>query len=672
MNREADPGIIERITRLRQELHRHDHRYFVLDDPVISDAQYDRLMQELISLESQWPELASSDSPSARVGGTPLDRFETVEHEPPMLSLDKGFSDADFRAFDERVRKGLGSNDRVHYTAEPKIDGVAVELVYEEGSLTLASTRGDGRIGEKITENVKTIPTVPLVLNDPGEFPVPALLNVRGEIFMSRKGFQRLNQERMEQGLPLFANPRNAAAGSLRQLDSRITAQRPLEIYVYGIGNPAALGVASHAETLVCLGRLGFRVNPMVRDRITADAVIAYIHETDARRDQLYYEIDGVVAKVDQFSFQEQLGVTSRRPRWAIAIKFEATQETTRVMDIQVQVGRTGALTPVAYLEPVNVAGVTVSRATLHNEDDIRKKDVRIGDRVFVRRAGDVIPEIVKVITEVRNGAETPFVMPRNCPVCGSPVVRPPEEAVTRCVNISCPAQIKATIRHFASKGAFDIDGLGEKIIDQMVDRQRISSCADLFPLSVDDLKDLERLGEKSAQNLVSAVADSRRISLSRFLYALGIRHVGEHVAQILAEQFENIDQVMAAEKEQLENITGIGPKVAASIVDFMRQEQNRATIGRLMESGVEILGEPSSDRGSSLAGKTFVLTGALSSMTRSEAKARIEAAGGKVTGSVSKNTDYVVAGQSPGSKLDQARKFKITVIDEDQLNTLL
>jgi DNA ligase (NAD+) len=509
------------------------------------------------------------------------------------------------------------------------------------------------------------------VLNDPGEFPVPALLNVRGEIFMSRKGFQRLNQERMEQGLPLFANPRNAAAGSLRQLDSRITAQRPLEIYIYGIGNPAALGVASHAETLVCLGRLGFRVNPMVRARITADAVIAYIHETDARRDQLHYEIDGVVAKVDRFSLQEQLGVTSRRPRWAIAIKFEATQETTRVMDIQVQVGRTGALTPVAYLEPVNVAGVTVSRATLHNEDDIRKKDVRIGDRVFVRRAGDVIPEIVKVITEVRNGAETPFVMPRNCPVCGSPVVRPPEEAVTRCVNISCPAQIKATIRHFASKGAFDIDGLGEKIIDQMVDRQRISSCADLFLLAVDDLKDLERLGEKSAQNLVSAVADSRRISLSRFLYALGIRHVGEHVAQILAEQFENIDQVMAAEKEQLENIAGIGPKVAASIVDFMRQEQNRATIGRLMESGVEILGEPSSDRGSSLAGKTFVLTGALSSMTRSEAKARIEAAGGNVTGSVSKNTDYVVAGQSPGSKLDQARKFEITVIDEDQLNAL-
>ncbi len=672
MNHEMDSKIIERISWLRRELHRHDHRYFVLDDPVISDAQYDRLMQELISLEAQWPELTSSDSPSVRVGGAPLDRFETVEHDPPMLSLDKGTSEADFRAFDERVRKGLGSRDPVYYTAEPKIDGVAVELVYEKGGLVLASTRGDGRVGEKITENVKTIPTVPLVLNDPGQFPVPALLKVRGEIFMSKKGFYRLNQERMEQELPLFANPRNAAAGSLRQLDSRITAQRPLEIYIYGIGDPAAIDVASHAETLFRLSLLGFRVNPMVRPRITADAVIAYIREITVRRETLHYEIDGVVAKVDPFSLQEQLGVTSRRPRWAIAIKFEATQETSRIIEIQVQVGRTGALTPVAHLEPVNIAGVTVSRATLHNEDEIRKKDVRIGDRVFVRRAGDVIPEIVKVIAQERDGSEVPFVMPRNCPICGSPVARPLEEAVTRCVNISCPAQIKATIRHFASKGAFDIDGLGEKLIDQMVERQRIISCADLFSLTVDDLKNLERMGEKSAQNLVRAIADSRRISLSRFLFALGIRHVGEHVALILAENFADIDQLISADAAQLQGIEGIGPKVAASLMDFMHQEQNRKTIRRLQESGVEIFRNPPAERGLSLSGKIFVLTGTLSSMARSEAKARIEAAGGKVSGSVSKNTDYVVVGESPGSKLGQARKFGITVIDEEHLNGLL
>jgi DNA ligase (NAD+) len=672
MNRAIDPKIIDRVDWLRREINRHDHRYFVLDDPVISDAEYDRLMQELISFETQWPELAAPDSPTARVGSAPLDRFEPVEHEPPMLSLDKGFSDADFRSFDQRVRKGLGADGPVLYTAEPKIDGVAVELVYENGFLAQASTRGDGKTGEKITENVKTISTVPLVLKDPKEFFAPPQLKVRGEIFMSKAGFQRLNQDRIQQNLPLFANPRNAAAGSLRQLDSRITAQRPLEIYVYGISDPEALGVDSHADVLVRLGRLGFRINPMVRARITSEEVIAYLHETAGLRDRLGYEIDGIVAKVDRFSLQKRLGVTSRRPRWAIAIKFEAIQETTRVIDIQVQVGRTGALTPVAHLEPVSIAGATVSRATLHNEDEIRKKDVRIGDRVFVRRAGDVIPEIVKVITEVRDGNQRPFEMPRECPVCGAEAVRPEDEAVTRCVNMACPAQIKANIRHFASKGAFDIDGLGEKIIDQMVDRQRISSCADIFALTVDDLKDLDRMGEKSAQNLVNAIAASRRISLARFLYALGIRHVGEHVARILSEEFESMDAIMAADKERLETIDGIGPRAAASITDFMRQEQNRAIIERLIESGIEIYRETPADSGSPLAGKTFVLTGTLNSMTRSAAKARIEAAGGKVAGSVSKKTDYVVAGDAPGSKLNQAMALGVRVMDEDEFNSLL
>jgi len=417
MNRADDPKIVERISWLRRELNRHNHRYFVLDDPVISDAEYDRMMQELISIEAQWPEFVSPDSPSARVGSAPLDRFETLAHRYPMMSLDKGFSEADFFSFDERVRKGLGAENPVLYTTEPKIDGVAVELVYEGGLLTLASTRGDGDTGEKITENVRTIPTVPLVLENPKDFSLPSLLEVRGEIFISKAGFKRLNDERMGRDLPLFANPRNAAAGSLRQLDSRITAQRQLEIYVYGISEPAALEVDSHADALARLDRLGFRINPLVRCRITGEAVIAYIHEINGLRDRLPYEIDGIVAKVDRFFFQELLGATSRRPRWAIAIKFEATQEVTRVIDIQIQVGRTGALTPVAHLEPVSIAGVTVSRATLHNQDEIRKKDVRIGDRVFVRRAGDVIPEIVKVITEDRDGSERPFVMPGNCPV---------------------------------------------------------------------------------------------------------------------------------------------------------------------------------------------------------------------------------------------------------------
>lgn len=672
MNRVIDPKIIERVSWLRRELHRHNHRYFVLDDPVISDAAYDRMMQELISIEAECPELTSPDSPSVRVGSPPLERFETVAHRYPMLSLDKGFSDADFFSFDERVRKGLGADAPVRYITEPKIDGVAVELVYENGLLTLASTRGDGETGEKITANVKTIPTVPLVLEDPKEFPLPALLEVRGEIFISKAGFQGLNDERIQQDLPLFANPRNAAAGSLRQLDSRVTAQRPLEIYVYGVSDPAALDVDSQAEALVRMGHLGFRINPLVRAGITAEGVIAYFHETAGIRDRLPYEIDGIVAKVDRFSFQERLGTTSRRPRWAIAIKFEATQETTRVIDIQIQVGRTGALTPVAHLESVNIAGATVSRATLHNEDEIRKKDVRIGDRVFIRRAGDVIPEIVKVITEVRDGSEQPFQMPQNCPVCGSGVVRPEDEAVTRCINIACPAQIKANIRHFSSKGAFDIDGLGEKLIDQMVDRQRISSCADIFVLTVDDLKDLDRMGEKSAQNLTRAIADSQHISLARFLFALGIRHVGEHVARILSEKFESVGDIMAAETDRLEKIDGIGPRVAASITDFMRQEQNRATIRRLLAGGVEIYREMSAATGSPLSGKTFVLTGTLPSMTRSAAKVRIEAVGGKVAGSVSKKTDYVVAGESPGSKLDQAQELGITILDESQFYALL
>ncbi|MGD9280852.1 MAG: NAD-dependent DNA ligase LigA [Desulfobacterales bacterium] len=670
MPQDLNPQIIQKVEDLRKALHRHNYRYYVLDDPEVSDAQYDRMMQELKRLESDYPQLASPDSPTVRVGAPPLKKFEAVAHSIPMLSLDNAFNDEDILEFDKRVRRNLNARDEVLYTAEPKLDGVAVEIVYENGILVTASTRGDGLVGEGITNNVKTIQTVPLVMQTEGLADMPTRLEVRGEVFIGLEAFKKLNEERIDKELPPFANPRNAAAGSLRQLDSKVTADRPLEIFFYGVGIVEDVEFESHSELLRSLTKWGFRINPLTRSAITIRSVLDHYRELSEKRHQLSYDIDGVVVKVDRIALQQRLGATSRSPRWAIAYKFKAVQEITTLKAIEVQVGRTGALTPVAHLKPVNIGGVTVSRATLHNEDEIQKKDIRIGDQVLVQRAGDVIPEIVKVITSRRDGREKRFKMPGQCPVCNSPVVRMAGEAATRCINSSCSAQVKERIRHFASKAAFDIDGLGTKIIDQLVDKKLLSSFADIFKLDKSTLSQLERMGAKSAENLVIAIENSQSITFARFLYALGIRHVGEHVAALLAGNFHDLDMLMACPGEELESIEGIGPIVAESIFNFFNQKRNRQIINQLFDSGVKIETAAQITTGE-LKDQIFVLTGALQNFTRSEAKALIEAAGGKVSGSVSGNTDYVVAGESPGSKLTKARELGVTVIDEAAFKAL-
>lgn len=672
MNPKADTETVKRAEQLRDQLRYHNYRYFMLDEPEISDAEYDRLMQELITIEEKFPELAVPDSPTTRVGSPPLEKFETIPHSVPMLSLDKGFNGDDIRAFDQRVRRGLKTDEAIPYTVEPKVDGVAIELVYRNGVLESGSTRGDGYTGELITPNIKTIRGIPIRLQKREGTPYPSLLEVRGEVYMNLEDFRKLNALRMEQGLSLFANPRNASAGSLRQLDSKITAKRPLKMFVYGIGRTEGLNSDSHSGTIDILRRLGFPTNPHLRAGITVDEVIRFYQEADSMRNDLSYEIDGIVIKVDRYELHERLGTTSRSPRWAIAIKFKATREQTRVRDISVQVGRTGALTPVAFLEPVSVGGVTVSRATLHNEDEVRKKDVRVGDTVLVHRAGDVIPEIVKVIESERNGTERVFQMPRQCPVCGESVVRLQGEAATRCVNNACPAQLKGNIEHFASKAAFDIDGLGEKLIDQLVEKRVIATVADLFTLNVETLSGLERMGDKSARNLVDAMENSKEVRFPKFIYSLGIRNVGEYVARILAEHFETIDRLIAASQEELQVIEGIGPVVAQSIAEYFQREKNLKVIEALKQSGVRIVSEKPAAREGRLGNKTFVLTGTLPTLSRREATDRITAAGGKVAGSVSIKTDYVVFGESPGSKLEQARTLGVEIIDEAKLLELL
>jgi DNA ligase (NAD+) len=670
MPQNLNPQIIQKVDDLRKALHRHNYRYYVLDDPEISDAEYDRMMQTLKQLEEEHPQLASPDSPTARVGAPPLEKFDPVAHTIPMLSLDNGFNDEDILEFDKRIRRNLDTRDEILYTAEPKMDGVAVELIYENGILVTASTRGDGLTGEGITNNVKTIQTVPLVMQTDDLADIPPRMEVRGEVFIGLEAFRKFNQERVDQQLPPFANPRNAAAGSLRQLDSKITAARPLEIFFYGVGIVEDIELESHGELLESLKKWGFRINPLIRSGINIGSVLNYYRELNAERYQLAYDIDGVVVKVDRIDLQQRLGTTSRSPRWAIAYKFKAIQETTMIETIEVQVGRTGTLTPVAHLKPVNVGGVTVSRATLHNEDEILKKDVRIGDQVLVQRAGDVIPEIVKVIVSKRDGSETRFKMPRQCPVCDSPVVRMAGEAATRCINSSCSAQVKERIKHFASKGAFDIDGFGTKLVDQLVDKELLSSFADIFKLDKKTLSQLERLGAKSAENLVIAIERSKSITFARFLFGLGIRHVGEHVAALLAGHFSDLDALMGCPREELESIDGIGPIVAESVANYFRQERNRYIIDQLFEGGVKLETAARISTGE-LKDQVFVLTGALQNLTRSQAKALIEAAGGKVSGSVSGNTDYVVAGESPGSKLTKAKELGVTIIDEEAFKKL-
>ena len=664
MKLDPDPQIIAEVENLRKALHHHNYRYHVLDDPEVSDAGYDRMMQELIRLEVTYPQLTRPDSPSVRVGAPPLARFDTISHSVPMLSLDNGFNDAEILDFDNRVKRNLNTADDIIYTAEPKMDGVAVELVYENGKLATASTRGDGVTGELITDNVKTIRAIPLLMQKTGLPGEPSHLEVRGEVFFGIDAFNKYNQERLDQGLPPFANPRNAAAGSLRQLDSKITAGRPLNIFFYGVGIVADVVLESHWDLMQSLKNWGFKINPLIRPRIKIKEILEFYRELIEKRHQLPYDIDGMVIKVDSLTLQQRLGATTRSPRWAIAYKFEALQETTVLENIEVQVGRTGVLTPVAHLVPVKVGGATVSRATLHNEDEIEKKDVRIGDTVLIQRAGDVIPEVVKVILSKRSGAEKKFTMPEVCPVCRSAVVRSEGESAVRCINYSCSAQVKERIKHFASKGAFDFDGLGDKIVDQLVEKKLLISYADIFKLDAETLAGLERMGAKSAANLIQAIENGKRISFARFIYALGIRHVGEHVAVLLAAHFESFEALVSCSKDDLVAIEGIGPVVAESIASFFNREENLIIVDRILHSGVQIVFEIQKMTGS-LDGKVFVLTGSMESMTRRQAKEMIAAAGGKVSGSVSRNTDYVVAGESAGSKLAKARELGIHIIDE-------
>ena len=641
----------------------------MLDEPRIPDAEYDRLLRELQALEQAHPELVTPDSPTRRVGAGPLEGFGEVRHEVPMLSLDNAFDDEELAEFDRRVRERL-EVDEVEYTAEPKLDGLAVSLLYEQGVLVRGATRGDGSTGEDITQNVRTIDSIPLRLIGSG---YPQRLEVRGEVFISHAGFRKLNEQARQQDQKPFVNPRNAAAGSLRQLNPKITAQRPLEIYCYGVGLVEQGGLPDrHSDILQQLREWGLRVYPGIR-RVTGLAgCVDFYRAMEKQRDSLPFDIDGVVFKVDRLDYQQQLGFVARAPRWAIARKFPAQEELTRVLDIDVQVGRTGAITPVARLEPVFVGGVTVTNATLHNEDEVRRKDVRVGDTVIVRRAGDVIPEIVSVIPEKRPAKTRPFIMPTQCPVCGSDIEKTEGEAVARCSGgLYCEAQRKEAIKHFASRRAMDIEGLGDKLVEQLVERKLIDDVAGLYDLTVEQLAGLERMGEKSAQNLVEALEKSKHTTLDRFLYALGIREVGDATARILAAEFGSLDALQGATQEQLEAIHDIGPVVAQHIVQFFRQPHNQEVIARLLAAGIDW---PPVERAAHqpLRGKTYVLTGSLSGMTRDAAKQKLQALGAKVSGSVSKKTTAVIAGEKAGSKLAKAESLGVPVLSEEELVELL
>jgi DNA ligase (NAD+) len=656
------------IADLRGRINHHNYRYYVLDSPEVSDQEYDRLMRRLEELERLYPDLVSPDSPTQKVGAAPREEFGTVRHTVPMLSLQNALERDEVVEFDKRVKKMLGKTE-VEYVGEPKFDGLAVEVVYRGGILVQGSTRGDGYTGEDVTANLKTIRSLPLRLLETAGKP-PSLLEVRGEVYMSKKDFADLNRRREEEGEPVFANPRNAAAGSLRQLDPAVTASRKLHIYTYGIGTADRASFTSHWEVLQALRAWGLRVSPQVRLLPSAEEAIAF-HENVLRdRKSLPYDIDGVVLKVNSLAEQEVLGEVSRSPRWAIAYKFEPEQAITVVREIIVQVGRTGALTPVAVMEPVQIGGVEVERATLHNQDEIDRKDVRVGDTVVVQRAGDVIPEVVSVVAEKRTGKERRFKIPEKCPVCGSKVYRDPEGAVARCTNASCPAQIKETVSHFASRGAMDIEGLGYKIIDQLVDRGLVRTVADIYSLSKADLLSLDRLAEKSSDNLLAAIAGSKSTTLARLVYALGIRHVGEHVAQVLADNFGSLDAIEKAGLEELTSVAEIGPVVGESIYNFFRQQANCRVLRDLAARGVAYQ-KPRKSEGK-LAGKVFLFTGTLTDLKREEAKRLVEAAGGRVTSGMSKKVDYLVAGEDPGSKLDQARNLGVKTIDENAFKRLL
>ena len=668
------PGPEEEIASLRREIERHNRLYYAEDAPEITDAEYDALFRRLQALEAAHPELRSSDSPTQHVGTAPTERFRAVRHTLPMLSLTNATAAEDVREFEGRIRRilELADDAPVGYVAEPKLDGLAVELVYERGRLLVGSTRGDGTTGEDVTLNLKTMATVPHRLEHSAAPPIPARLEVRGEVILTRAGFRKLNAERAERGEPIFANPRNAAAGSLRQLDPAITARRPLALFCHSAGAIDGAGFATHWDFLAALRQWGLQTNPLNRRCPDLAAAFEQYAALVAARDTLPYEIDGMVLKVDDLRRQEILGQVSRAPRWAIAYKFKPQQAETRVLDIVASVGRLGTLTPVAELEPVVVGGVTVRNASLHNMDEIMRKDVRKGDTVLIERAGDVIPYVVRVVKEKRVGRPRRFRMPRRCPVpgCGGHVVREEGEAAYRCINAACPAQLKSRIRHFASRGAMDIDGLGEKLVDQLVEHGLVRDFADLYRLDATTLAAMDRMAEKSAANLSGAIAASRRPDLDRFLYALGIRHVGEHLARVLAEHFRSVDAVLAADETALLEVAGIGPEVAKSVRAFADDPKNMAVVRRLLAAGVEPQAPAPASGG--LAGKTFGLTGGLESLTRGEAERRILHAGGRVASSVGKSTSYVVVGADPGSKLAKARKLGVPILDEAAFLELL
>ncbi|HUL23902.1 MAG TPA: NAD-dependent DNA ligase LigA [Thermodesulfobacteriota bacterium] len=661
-------AIRKRVDKLREEIEYHNYRYYIHDQPEISDAEYDRLMKELEKLEEQHPELRSPNSPTQRVGASPLQEFEIVRHTIPMLSLANAFDESEAREFDKRVKKFLGTSEEIEYIAEPKFDGLAIELVYEAGQFVVGSTRGDGVNGENITQNLRTIKTIPLQLFRK-EISAPERLEVRGEVIMQLKRFKELNRKREERGEPPFANPRNAAAGSVRQLDPKITAERPLEIYFYALGEVRGWTFKTQWDVLKTLPKWGLRTNPNVRKCKNIEEVLDYYHEMNEKRESLPYEIDGTVIKVNSFDLQTRLGEIARSPRWALAFKFQPQQETTKIKDIRPQVGRTGALTPVALMEPVRVGGVEVSRATLHNQDEIDRLDVRIGDTVVIQRAGDVIPEVVQVVTSKRTGKEKKFEMPSKCPVCGAEVVK--EEAIHRCIGLDCPAQLKGRIRHFASKRAMDIDGLGVKLIEQLVDKGLVKDVADIYYIKKEQLVELERMADKSAQNIIDAIEKSKTKPLSKFLYALGIRNVGETTAEDLASYFPRLDEIFHLSEEDLMEVQGIGPEVAASVHRFFGDKKNKESIDLLKKAGVKVIESKAKEKGK-LVGKTFVFTGTLKTFGRDEARTLVESMGATTASTVSKKVDFVVVGEDPGSKFDRAKELGVKTLTEEEFKKMV
>ena len=673
LNISGKDAVRQRLQVLRQELHLHAHRYYVLDDPLLADAEYDRLFQELMTLEQQHPELITPDSPSQRVGGAPLSQFATVPHTVPMLSLENAFAADELVDFEERLFRFLQSRTPISYVTEPKLDGLAVELVYEDGRFALGATRGDGLIGEEVSQNLKTIPTIPLRLLSRNGEAVPKRLEVRGEVFIGLADFKRLNEERGRAGESLFANPRNAAAGSLRQLDPRITATRPLDFFVYGVSDPAALPCRNQHELLKHLGSLGFKVNPLVHFCHSIAEVISQFTDLQEQRSALAYDIDGMVVKVNDFALQERLGAKARSPRWAIAAKFPASQATTRLLAVEFGVGRTGAITPVAILEPVRIGGVTVSRATLHNEDELRRKGLMLGDTVLVQRAGDVIPEVVKPVPENRTGREQPIVMPTACPECGFALVRAGQEAITRCPNPDCPAQRVRALIHFTGKSGMDIEGLGKKAVQQLVSQGLIQDIPDIYRLKTETLAALDGWGGKSAENALHAVEASKNPTLAKFLAALGIRHVGEVTAQLLARHFASLARLLLAGEADFLQIEGIGEQVAASLVDYFQDPTVQEMLARIEALGVRVQEEKQdAEADGALAGRVFLFTGALAHLSRHEAKARIKELGGQVASGINRKVTHVVLGDSPGSKLTKARELGLTVITEDEFLRLV